>query len=619
MGKNNKFSLKLNSNLIKQTLLSLVIGGLIFFFLFFMSITIFQLIYNEKIFPGVHVNHTNVGGLSAGEAAVYLTQSYQFSDSGNLTLKYLDENIQVKPEQLGVSLDAVSSSIKAYQFGRSFPITKLLFQQALIFAPHIEIAPIVVFNEQTASDFLKQISGERDKPMIEAGLNIEGTQVTAFSGQIGQVLDIEESLSIIQEQLEKPYPGVINLTVNEYFPEMTDASEFISRAQDILDQPFTIKTPEDDFPKGDWLITPEDLAPMLQFKMSDIEESKITPQLIEKNLFDLLVSISEQVNTPPENPRFIFNDDTRELDLLSDGKNGTTLNIETSMNEIQSVLAKGGHNAVLSFDYQSPDVTNSSTGKELGIIELVHQESSYFYGSDQARIQNIETAAKQFHGLLIASGETFSMADAMDEISLDNGYSEALIIYNGKTIEGVGGGVCQVSTTLFRTAFFSGFPIVERYPHAYRVSYYEKVSGNKRDSNLAGLDATVYIPLIDLKFTNDTPYWLLMETYIYTPDSRLTWKFYSKYDDRLISWTTTGPTNTVEPKKPLYQQNDDLDTGEIKQVDWEAQGADVTVSRSVIRNDELLFQDSFFTRYEPWRAVFEYGPGTEGIPNQNTD
>jgi vancomycin resistance protein YoaR len=139
------------------------------------------------------------------------------------------------------------------------------------------------------------------------------------------------------------------------------------------------------------------------------------------------------------------------------------------------------------------------------------------------------------------------MANAMGEISLDNGYSEALIIYNGKTIEGIGGGVCQVSTTLFRIAFFSGFPIVERHPHAYRVSYYEKVSGNKRDANLAGLDATVYIPLVDLKFTNDTPYWLLMETYINRTASRLTWKFYSTYDRRIMKWTTTGPITKHRP------------------------------------------------------------------------
>ncbi|MDO9545598.1 MAG: hypothetical protein Q7J07_02470, partial [Pelolinea sp.] len=131
--------------------------------------------------------------------------------------------------------------------------------------------------------------------------------------------------------------------------------------------------------------------------------------------------------------------------------------------------------------------------------------------------------------------------------------------------------------------------------------------------------ATVYIPLVDLKFTNDTPYWLLMETYIYKPDSRLTWKFYSTYDGRLINWTTTGPTNTIEPKKPLYLSNEDLDAGEVKQIDWEAQGADVIVSRSVSRDNDLLFQDNFFTRYEPWRAVYEYGPGTEGIPDQNSD
>ena len=77
----------------------------------------------------------------------------------------------------------------------------------------------------------------------------------------------------------------------------------------------------------------------------------------------------------------------------------------------------------------------------MGISELVHKESSFFFGSDPARIHNIEKAAGQFHGLLVAPGETFSMANAMGEISLDSGYSEALIIYNGKTIEGIGGGV----------------------------------------------------------------------------------------------------------------------------------------------------------------------------------
>ena len=246
----------------------------------------------------------------------------------------------------------------------------------------------------------------------------------------------------------------------------------------------------------------------------------------------------------------------------------------------------------------------------------MHTENSYFYGSDEARIQNIETAASQFHGLLVPPNSTFSMAEAMGEITLDNGYTEALIIYNGQTIEGVGGGVCQVSTTLFRAAFFAGFPITERHPHAYRVSYYEKTSGNQRNNNLAGLDATVYIPLIDLKFVNDTPYWLLMETYIDHPANRLRWKFYSTSDGRTVEWETTGPTNIEEPEKPDYRENPELAKDEIEQVEWEADGADVLVERTIFKDGSVWLQDSFSTHYEPWRAVYEYGPGTSGIPKE---
>ena len=620
MGNGNSRSRDQAIDLLLQALTALGIGILIFLFLLLSSITIFQLMYRGRIFPGVYIHNVYVGGLSVDEATDYLSRNYQFSDSGNLTLKYLDEGISVKPEQLGACLDAASTAEAAYQFGRGFPFRKLVWQQALIFAPHIEIAPVLIFDEQIAVEFLQQISSERDQPLVEANLELDGTRVTASPGQIGQILDMNASLVAIHKRLMKSNPGIIDLPVEQQYPSMMDAEKFILLAQDILDQPFVIETPKDvNHLERIWTITPENLAPMLVFKVSGKETFTIIPQINEEYLLNLLLSTSDQVDSLPENPRFVFNDDTRELDLLSEGKNGRTLDVETSIEMIQNALANGDHKAILSVDYFSPEVSVSSSAQEFGITELLHQESSYFYGSDQARIHNIETAANQFHGLLIPPGDTFSMANAMGEISLDSGYSEALIIFNGKTIEGVGGGVCQVSTTLFRAAFFSGFPIVERHPHAYRVSYYEKVSGNKRDANLAGLDATVYVPLVDLKFINDTPYWLLMETYINQTASRLTWKFYSSYDGRTMKWTTTGPINTVEPKKPLYQLNTDLNTGEINQIDWEAEGADVTVSRSVSRDGIILFEDTFFTRYEPWRAVYEYGPGTDGIPTRNED
>jgi vancomycin resistance protein YoaR len=265
-----------------------------------------------------------------------------------------------------------------------------------------------------------------------------------------------------------------------------------------------------------------------------------------------------------------------------------------------------------------PAVMDDATGEELGITELVHQETSYFYGSDPARVQNIETAAAQFHGLLVPPGVTFSMADALGNISLENGYAEALIIYGGQTIQGVGGGVCQVSTTLFRAAFFAGFPIPERHAHAYRVSYYELRRDGSRDPNLAGLDATVFVPIVDLKFTNDTEHWLLMETYMGQYQS-LTWKFYSTKDGRTVDWQTTGATNIVPAPDPLYRENPELEKGELKKVDYAADGAKIRVTRTVYKGEQVHFSDSFYTKFQPWQEIWEYGPGTEGIPEQDAE
>jgi len=209
------------------------------------------------------------------------------------------------------------------------------------------------------------------------------------------------------------------------------------------------------------------------------------------------------------------------------------------------------------------------------------------------------------------------MANALGNISLENGYAEAPIIYGGQTIQGVGGGVCQVSTTLFRTAFFAGFPIVERHAHSYRVGYYEQERDGSRNSNLAGLDATVYVPIVDMKFINDTDHWLLMETYMGDYFS-LTWKFYSTKDGRTVDWNTTGPTNVIPAPDDLWRENPDLAKGEIKKVDYSADGADVSVTRTVYKGDTVYFSDSFFTRFQPWQAIYEYGPGTE-IPESASD
>jgi vancomycin resistance protein YoaR len=243
-----------------------------------------------------------------------------------------------------------------------------------------------------------------------------------------------------------------------------------------------------------------------------------------------------------------------------------------------------------------PAVADNATAQQLGITQLTQQQTTYFYGSPAARIQNVQTAAARFDGVLVAPGETFSMGHTLGDVSLNSGFAEALIIYGNRTITGVGGGVCQVSTTLFRTVLNAGFPVVERVPHAYRVHYYEETPAGVDDPTLAGMDATVYFPLVDFQFKNDSQYWILMETHV--GSDYLTWQFYSTPDGRSVTINSTGPQNVVPAPPASFVKNPDLPSNQkMNQTDWAVNGADVDVTRSVTKNGAVYFQDEYKTHY----------------------
>jgi vancomycin resistance protein YoaR len=239
---------------------------------------------------------------------------------------------------------------------------------------------------------------------------------------------------------------------------------------------------------------------------------------------------------------------------------------------------------------------------------LVAQGTTLFTGSSAVRVHNVAIAASRFHGIVISPGEVFSFNEYLGDVSEQTGFEEGLIIFGGRTIKGVGGGVCQVSTTAFQAAFYAGFPFLERHPHGYRVSYYEHGEG-------PGMDATVFYPDIDLLFENDTPYHLLIETYTNEAAQRLTFKFYSTSDGRVVEKGSTEISDVVPHPPDLYEEDPELAPGEIKKVDWAVDGANVWVERVVRAEDgNLIREDTFFSHYLPWQAVYKYGPGTEGIP-----
>ncbi len=596
-----------------QAALTIVIGLALFCSLLTLVPFTYGLYYSGRILPGVSVGGVDLSGMKTAEAALFLPQSLDYPARGQVAFKEGSQVWVAHPAELGLSLDAYTTVQAAYLVGRTGSLSSRLTAQFNTWYYGVNLPPLVVLDESRAQSYLKGIASQVDRPILEATVSMNGVEVVVRPGQIGRSIDIPAALEILKPQLQSLSDGLINLVVHETPPVILDATQQAEVARRILSAPLVISVPNpQEGDPGPWTFDSTALAAMLTIERVDSPKgASYQVGLNPENLRVFMGQIAASFLRYPQDARFTFNDDTHQLDLIQHAVIGRSLDVEASLKQINDRLTAGEHSASLVLASTDPAVTDSATADSLGIHELVSSNTSYFYGSSPARIQNIKAASARFHGVLVPPGATFSMADVMGDVTLDNGYAEALIILGDRTIKGVGGGVCQVSTTLFRTVFFAGLPVVERHPHAYRVGYYEQRAGGGYDSNLAGLDATVFVPVVDFKFVNDSTSWLLMETYVNENARKLTWKFYSTSDGRKVDWTTTGAQNVVKAPDPLYELNTDLAQGQIKQVDWAADGADITVERTVTRNGQTLFTDTFATHYLPWQAVFDYGPGAD--------
>ena len=594
---------------IPQVIAALFSGFVLFLILITGWTLGYQLIYAGRIFPGISVAGVDVSGLSRDEAAVKLQQSLSYPITGKILFRDQEKAWVASPAELGMVFDPSSSAAAAYEVGRSGGLFGALSGQIRASGPGMQVAPVIIFDQRVAFQYLSQIATQMNQPLVEASLSLNGTEVVAQPGQVGRELKIDATLLYLGAQLQTFSDGEVRLVIQELQPQILDVSAQADTARLILSQPLTLLIPNAaQGDPGPYVYNQQILANLLAVQRTP---DGVQVMLNSTGLRDLLTPVKQQLDRAASNAKFVFNDTTLQLDLVEESRVGRTMEMDASMQAINDAVLRGEHNVPLVIAETQPAVPATATSQQLGVTELIWSETSYFYGSSDARIQNIQAASARFHGVLVAPGEVFSMGQTMGDVSLDSGFAEALIIYGGRTIKGVGGGVCQVSSTLFRGVFNIGLPVLERYPHAYRVSYYEMTASGGVDPRLAGLDATVYFPLVDLKFKNDTPYWILMETYVNVGARTLTWKFYSTKDGRTVDWTTTGPTNVVSAPPAMFEENPELKKNQMKQVDWAANGADVTVTRTVWKDGAVWFQDQFITHYEPWQAICQYGPDSK--------
>lgn len=324
------------------------------------------------------------------------------------------------------------------------------------------------------------------------------------------------------------------------------------------------------------------------------------------NLDEELESFYEAVNKEPVEA--VFNFQNGRVNEFTASENGREVDKNLLNEKIHSkgkqIIADGGSKSIIipvPIKVLEPELT-TDTVNEMGIKELIGSGTSTFKGSIASRVFNVNLGASRVNGVLVPPDGTFSFADAVGDISSLTGYKQAFIISGGRTILGDGGGICQVSTTLFRAALNAGLPITERHPHSYRVSYYEQ------DSD-PGIDATIYVPTVDLKFKNDTDKHILVQSIVDLNEQRISFMIYGTDDGRVSVLSKPVVSNVRPAPEAKFEDDPTLPNGQVKQVDFAAAGASVFFTRKVTRNGEVLHSDTFSSNYRPWQAVYLRGTG----------
>ncbi len=274
-----------------------------------------------------------------------------------------------------------------------------------------------------------------------------------------------------------------------------------------------------------------------------------------------LNSLAPYINMEPADAKLAF--DNGKVIESTPAISGKKLNIGESVKNILQAANEGSRTAELAIDKVAPEI---SLGKinTLGITTLIGLGESSFGRSPPSRINNIKVGSAHYQGIIIKPGEEFSFNKLLGEVEEKDGYQAELVIKNGGLIKEYGGGLCQVSTTIFRAAIFAGLQIKERQPHFFAVSYY----------NPQGFDATIYPGIVDLRFVNDTQSHILIQTRVVK--NKLLAEIYGSKNGRAVK--IEGPIQY--DKKP---------DGSLK----------ASFTRKIYRNDALVVSERFDSNYKP--------------------
>lgn len=563
--------------------------------------------YRGRIYPGIKIGDYDLSKKTLDETKDYFTKRFKEIESSGLQFQYNGKALPLNLSAVSfdsdlsystLSFDLEATTLAAYGGPETRTFTKYLLH---IFSPNKDkqVKAIYVLNDEAVKSFLKDSFPELNINPENAYFSLADSssgdyKLSRNPEKPGKEIDYGQALSELRNNLDNLKNKAVIIKTHSKYPTVSqndlnnleqEVLAIVSRGNLTLRRPETNTGTSTDY----WQIKPNRLIswasvhnvngqPQLYFDQDRIKEY-------------LKTNVSPQIDQAAVLPRFEIKDG--RVTSWQTGENGRELDLEASAIEITTNFLAGKNEVVLITKEIIKEELNADNN--LNIQEIIGTGHSIFAGSPSNRRRNIAVGAAALHGLLIKPGEEFSLIKTLGDVSDKTGYLPELVIKGNKTVPEFGGGLCQIGTTIFRTALASGLPITMRQNHSYRVSYYEP----------AGTDATIYIPQPDLRFINDTGNYVLIQARIVKND--LYFDFWGKGDGRIA--TTTAPTiyNIVKPEPTKMIESADLKPGEKKCTESSHNGADAYFDYKVIYPDGAtttpIQERRFKSHYIPWQAV----------------
>lgn len=586
----------------------LISGGILLILLLAIFVGLFQITFRSKIIPGVSAYGVSLTGMTAEQATAALEARFTYDQDAVFTFRDGEQFWQMTAGELGVVFDAQATAAEALAAGHSGNPVEDLIDQVLTWLNGHSVAPIVRYEQRVAAERLSAIAAEINRTAQDATLVIDGLNIEATPGRSGRSVDVMATLNRLDSSiLNLNAGGEIALIVNETPPVAWDAEAAARKARVAISAP-VILVADDGYggTMGPWSASVEQISRLLRIETVTNGDGSLSYDVtVDTAAYrQYLDQLAAGLMLTSKDARFHFDTASSQLVRIQDAVNGRQLNVPETLSRLEQAIFSSDNRIVpMAFDYDLPRYHNDVTAAELGISQMVSQSTTYYTGSPQARRDNIALSVSRFDGIIIGPGEVFSFNRYVGDISPEEGYVSGKVIVGGRTVDGVGGGVCQVSTTAYQAAFYAGFPIMERYAHGYRVGYYESGEG-------VGMDAAIYTPDLDFRFQNDTEYHLLIEASILPQQNAVQFRFYSTNPGRQV--IKEGPVirDVLPPAPTVYEVNNDLAPGQSLQVDWSAEGAYVEVMRVILdANGNEIRREQFASQYQPWGAVVQVAPG----------